>query len=173
MSVGLLPTWVERSFPTGLPGELGFPLRVRLMGTPARLEELIGELPLEILTRSPAPGWTMQRHAGHLIDLEELFATRIDEYLDGADSLTPWDGVNAKTEEAPHDVVSTRSLLDAFREARGASLERLAGLGVDVMERTALHPRLGTSLRLVDLLFFQAEHDDHHLARIHELRGGR
>ena len=35
--------------------------------------------------------------------------------------------------------------------------------------RTALHPRLLTPMRVIDLCFFVAEHDDHHLARIWEL----
>ena len=32
--------------------------------------------------------------------------------------------------------------------------------------RTALHPRLETPMRMMDLFYFVAEHDDHHLARI-------
>jgi len=31
---------------------------------------------------------------------------------------------------------------------------------------SALHPRLQTPMRLIDHLFFIAEHDDHHLAKI-------
>ena len=31
------------------------------------------------------------------------------------------------------------------------------------------HPRLGTPMRLIDLAFFVAEHDDHHLAQITHL----
>jgi len=37
---------------------------------------------------------------------------------------------------------------------------------------SALHPRLGTPLRLIDHALFVAEHDDHHLARIGGLLGG-
>jgi hypothetical protein len=33
----------------------------------------------------------------------------------------------------------------------------------------ARHPRLGTPMRLIDLAYFVAEHDDHHLARLREL----
>lgn len=36
--------------------------------------------------------------------------------------------------------------------------------------RTAAHPRLGQPMSVVDLCFFVAEHDDHHLATITELR---
>ena len=35
--------------------------------------------------------------------------------------------------------------------------------------RAALHPRLQAPMRLLDLAFFVAEHDDHHLATISEL----
>jgi hypothetical protein len=31
-------------------------------------------------------------------------------------------------------------------------------------------PRLNQMIRVIDLAFFIAEHDDHHLARINELR---
>ncbi|MBE3135108.1 MAG: DinB family protein, partial [Acidobacteria bacterium] len=32
-----------------------------------------------------------------------------------------------------------------------------------------LHPRLNQRIRLLDLMVFAAEHDDHHLARLSEL----
>jgi hypothetical protein len=47
----------------------------------------------------------------------------------------------------------------------------LASLRPDDFARTAWHGRLQEPMRLVDHVFFFAEHDDHHLARIWELRG--
>jgi len=35
--------------------------------------------------------------------------------------------------------------------------------------RAALHPRLQQPMRVLDLAFFVAEHDDHHLAHITRL----
>jgi hypothetical protein len=49
-------------------------------------------------------------------------------------------------------------------------VERLETLDAEVFARPALHPRLNVNLRLVDLLFFIAEHDDYHLTRMSELR---
>ena len=40
----------------------------------------------------------------------------------------------------------------------------------DQLARTALHPRLRQPMSVVDLCFFVAEHDDHHLRTIKELR---
>lgn len=34
---------------------------------------------------------------------------------------------------------------------------------------SALHPRLKTPMRVIDLAYFVAEHDDHHLSRVREL----
>jgi len=48
-------------------------------------------------------------------------------------------------------------------------VERLDGFLSEMLARTALHPRLNIPMRLVDMIFFQAEHDDYHLARISEL----
>jgi hypothetical protein len=36
--------------------------------------------------------------------------------------------------------------------------------------RTALHPRLRQPMCVLDFAFFIAEHDDHHLAAVSELR---
>jgi hypothetical protein len=42
----------------------------------------------------------------------------------------------------------------------------IRGSGYGFFGRTLLHPRLKMPMRLVDHLFFVAEHDDHHLAII-------
>jgi hypothetical protein len=63
-------------------------------------------------------------------------------------------------------------ILRAFRGARAALVERVGGIEVTGMARTMLHPRMKTPMRLVDHLYFVAEHDDHHLARMLELIGG-
>ena len=39
-------------------------------------------------------------------------------------------------------------------------------------QRGASHPRLATPMRLLDIAFFVAAHDDHHLARITEILRG-
>ena len=46
---------------------------------------------------------------------------------------------------------------------------RLEARSPQLLERTALHPRLEKPMTVVDLFFFVAEHDDHHLAQISEL----
>ncbi len=83
--------------------------------------------------------------------------------------MTPADLQNRKTHEAHHNAASLDALLEEFRRARGALLDRLDEAEESVLVHTAPHPRLRTPMNLVDHAFFVAEHDDYHLARITEL----
>ncbi len=48
-------------------------------------------------------------------------------------------------------------------------LEKIHFFNAETLGKTALHPRLKTPMRLIDSLYFVAEHDDHHLAIISNL----
>src|SRR5215203_5571638 len=101
---------------------------------------------------------------------ESLVSQRIDEYLAGNTALHAADMSNRKTHDANHNDVPVDSIVTAFRSARHEIVNRLESFEAEVFERSALHPRLNVPMRLVDMLFFQAEHDDYHLARISELK---
>ena len=141
----------------------------RLRGTPARLEERIRSLPEAVLLRKVGERWSIQENAGHLLDLESLVAQRLDEYLGGATELHAADMSNRKTYDANHNQASIQLILRKFREQRTGLVDHLDSLEAPIFERTALHPRLNVPMRLVDMIYFQAEHDDFHLARISEL----
>jgi hypothetical protein len=111
----------------------------------------------------------MQEHAGHLDDLEALVQVRLDEYLAGAATLHPADMSNRRTWDADHNARPLAEVLAGFRRARHATVARLESVPPTAFARVARHPRLDQPLRLSDMLFFQAEHDDYHLARISDL----
>jgi hypothetical protein len=136
---------------------------------PARLEEHVRNLPHEVLTLRHENRWSIQENAGHLLDLESLVQQRIDEYIAGAKELHAADMTNRKTFDARHNDVPISRILDSFRRERATTVQRLESLDEEVFARAAIHPRLNTPMRLVDMLFFQAEHDDYHLTRIAEL----
>ena len=162
--------WTERRFNFDFPAGIYPEMIERVRGTPARLEELVDGLAPETLTSQADGRWSMQENAGHLLDLESLVAQRVDEYVAGNDALHAADMSNRKTYEASHNEVTISTILNAFRAARSELVERLESLDADLFARSALHPRLNVQMRLVDMLFFQAEHDDYHLARISELK---
>jgi uncharacterized damage-inducible protein DinB len=141
----------------------------RLRGTPARLEDRVKAIPTELLTKRDGDKWSIQENAGHLLDLESLVQQRLGEYLAGAKKLHAADMSNRKTHEANHNQVSTDTILANFRSERTQLVSRLDNLAPEMFAAVAHHPRLNVPMRLVDMLFFQAEHDDYHLARISEM----
>ena len=165
-----LPLWFERKFTFEFPVGVYPNLCTRLRGSPARLEELVRGLSPEQLVHQPEGKWSIQENAGHLLDLEPLWFARVDDFLAGRPELTPADLANRKTHEAQHNQRRIEDLLGGFRRARIALVDRLESLRAGDFARTALHPRLKAPMRMVDHLYFIAEHDDHHLARIWELR---
>jgi uncharacterized damage-inducible protein DinB len=162
--------WTDRQFDFNFPVELYPEMIERVRGTPARLEDLLRTVPAELRTRQEDGRWSMQENAGHLLDLESLFSQRLDEYLAGSTQLHAADMSNRKTYEANHNDVNLDVILNEFRKQRRRISSRLDQLDAEVFGRIALHPRLKVQMRLVDMLYFQAEHDDYHLARISELR---
>jgi len=168
MSMDVLP-WLEYRWVFDFPTGIFRALLERLRGTPVRLEELVRGVPAAALTRHEPGKWSAQQHAGHLWTLEELWQVRIGEYLQGATELTAADMGNRATTEAGYNDRPIADILAGFRTARGETLAMLDPLTLNDAARVARHPRLDRPLSLVDMCFFTAEHDDHHLAVIHGL----
>ena len=164
-----VPAWFERKFEFTFPVEQYPNLCIRLRGTPARLEEILRGVPRDVLIRKPDDKWSAQEQAGHLLDLEPLWTARVDDFLRGGDTLTTADLRNRRTDEANHNARDVTEIAAEFQAARSRLLTRVGALPAEAFARTMLHPRLKQPMRLVDHLYFVAEHDDHHLAVIWEL----
>jgi uncharacterized damage-inducible protein DinB len=162
--------WIKRQFTFELPLGMYANVVERVRGTPARLEDLTRGLSREVLTRRDGDKWSIQEQAGHLLDLEELGMKRLDDFEAGRETLIAADMSNQKTHEANHNANSIESILSALRKERIAFVARLDSYDEPFVARTALHPRLNQKIRVIDLVFFIAEHDDHHLARVSELK---
>ena len=162
--------WMDRSFQFTTPVEAFGTVLERLRGTPARLDEKLRPLSPAVLTRRDGEAWSMQEHLGHLLDLDDLHLGRLDDFQAGAATLRAADMQNKKTQEAEHNRREAKHLLQDFRRERRRFVERLEALSPDELARSAVHPRLGQPMRVVDMAWFVAEHDDHHLARMTELQ---
>lgn len=164
-----VPPWISRTFRFDHPVE-HFPYFLeRLHTTAPRLEDQCSRLSEDILVRKPGGIWSIKENIGHLIDLEELHEGRLDDFRRGVPVLRAWDVTNAKTTQANHNDQPLRELIESFRAVRLHFIEGLTGLGQDALSRSAEHPRLRMPMRVVDMMYFVAEHDVHHLARIAEL----
>src|SRR4051794_11088231 len=133
--------WTDRHFTFNLPEEL-FPVVVeRLRGTPARIEDKVRSLSPDILTRRDGDSWSIQEHIGHLLDLDELHDSRLDDFLAGAPVLRAADMTNRKPQEADHNRRPIAELLAEFRRERERFVARLDAWDPGLVSLTALHPR--------------------------------
>jgi hypothetical protein len=162
--------WVQREFQLGVPVSLYPNLIERLRGTPLRIGERVRGLTREVLTHREGSNWSIQEHAGHVLDLGTLDLGRLDDFEAGVEVLRAADMENRKTYEAHHNENRIENILDAFKEERSLFVKRLEGYDESFLSRRAIHPRLQQAMGLTDLIFFISEHDDHHLAKITELR---
>jgi uncharacterized damage-inducible protein DinB len=161
--------WFSRTFELGLPPDAAPEILDRLRTAPDRLAAAVAGLSPELLTKRRDNKWSIQENAGHLFDLESLWDQRLDDYARGATTLHPADLENRKTHEAAHNDRPIAEILENFRSARHAIMEKLTRMTPAQLSRTALHPRLQQPMTVLDLCYFVAEHDDHHLRTIQEL----
>jgi uncharacterized damage-inducible protein DinB len=161
--------WFDRRFDFSTTQNILPFILERLRGTPARLEEKFRAIEPALLTRKVDNGWSIKENLGHLSDLEPLWQQRLDDIVTGKAELSPTDLQNNRTTQAGHNAVATEELLLRFRELRGRTIALLEDIDEATVFKFALHPRLKTPMRTMDLFLFVADHDDHHLARITEL----
>jgi len=161
--------WIERKFEFNFPVGL-FPVIIeRLKGALPKIENLVKNKSDEELSSKITGQWSVKQQAGHLYDLEELWYGRIEDFLLKAEILRTADMTNAKTHNADHNKKDIAELLQQFSSARNKLVTKVENIDESTALFTALHPRLQKPMRLIDFLFFVAEHDDHHLAKIREL----
>jgi uncharacterized damage-inducible protein DinB len=163
--------WFERVFPIIEDNGIMPSIIERLSGTPARAEELTHKLAPTLLTRKLNEKWSIKEEIGHLSDMEPLWSGRFDDFIKGLPELRVADLTNQATHKANHNATEIKVLLKRFRERRRQLVAKLLLLDEAKLDNTALHPRLKTPMRIIDLAYFVAEHDDHHLASIREILG--
>lgn len=162
--------WFTRHFELGLPPKALPDILKRLGSAPDRLADAVGEVSSERLGKRPGERWSIAEQAGHLGDLEPLWLGRVDDLVGGEARLRSADLENQATWNAGHNTRAIADILTDFRVQRGLLVKRVGLLTSDQLRATALHPRLEQPMTVVDLCFFVAEHDDHHIESISELR---
>jgi uncharacterized damage-inducible protein DinB len=161
--------WIERKFDLGLPSWMMPHLLERLDGTPMRIENKLKKYRNILTTRPPDGKWSIQEHAGHLADADILSLKRFKEFAAGLDELTPADMSGRKTKEALYNQRTIEDILENIVRARQTVINSLLKQDDSYFTRQAMHPRLQQTMTPVDLMYFFAEHDDFHLAKMTEL----
>jgi uncharacterized damage-inducible protein DinB len=161
--------WFERKFNFSSEQNTFPSIIERLWGTPLRLEAKMQNIDAAILELKIDNTWSIKENIGHLIDLESLWQGRLEDIINGEEELRPTDLQNSQVERGNYNALTLQDLLAQFRAIRQVTLDKLAAIDEATVFKYALHPRLKTPMRTIDLFLFVAEHDDHHLARITEI----
>lgn len=161
--------WFDRKFEFTFEQNIFPSIIERLEGTPLRIEHKIIQIPIEQLNVKLEDTWSIQENIGHLIDLEPIWQGRFEDIMNGKKYLRSADLENRKTDFARHNDKEINDLIMEFQNIRKLTLSKLKIISEKEVFKSALHPRLKTPMRIMDLFLFVAEHDDHHLARISEL----
>jgi len=161
--------WFDKKFKFELnDSELNEILK-RLSNTPAEIESLIKNIPEETLHKKPDGKWSIKENIGHLIDLEELHSARIDDFIANNKMLSPADLQNKKTDAVDYNNKNTDEIINDLKKVRKDFIAKLNLLSEEVLNRKAIHPRLKQAMRPVDMAYFVAEHDTHHIKTIKTL----
>jgi uncharacterized damage-inducible protein DinB len=168
--IELVP-WTQRKFSFDFPVGIFPVIYSRLEGSVFRLEKLLEHNDTN-LSLNKNGGWSAKEHIGHLTDLEALWWQRLKDFKSGKEVLTAADMTNEKTNAANHNEKTITELIDAFRNERQNILDHIYRYDENLLAKTSLHPRLQQPMRVIDSLFFVAEHDDHHIAKITALIQG-
>ncbi len=165
--------WFERRFVFDLELE-DFP------GLCDRLQLILETLPNTVrglsdldLNHKPFGKWSIKEHIGHLWILEPLWQKRFLDIKDGSQTMTVADLNNRATDEGRFNQYDLESLLDLFREERKKTIELLRKFRGTDFQHSINHPRLNQPMRIVDLMSFVADHDEHHLKTIQKIRYGQ
>lgn len=157
--------WFQRQFTFGLPvGMLPFYLE-RLQGTHARIERKVSRIADEILSNKLDGKWSVKENIAHLAEVDEIASRRLDEIRTGVSPMSPAVIQPGKD----YNVIPVREIVDFFKASRENNLKKYSELSHNDLSKSSLHPRLKVQMTPVDLAFFDAEHDDHHLVRVNEI----
>lgn len=161
--------WFDRKFDFSFGIDEYPAIYKRLQQAPDMLAAILPNTPDHILSHQPNSKWSVKEHVGHLSILEPLWRARMHDIIEKKPGLTPTDLNNNATAEAGFNKYSIAALLRNFIEERRKTLSLLDSIIIADHTHTSMHPRMHQPMRMIDILYFTAEHDDHHMAVIREL----
>jgi uncharacterized damage-inducible protein DinB len=127
-----------------------------LSTTPERWQRLVSTLPMDLLTRPPAPGeWSALNCLQHLLDAERsLFPVRFRAFLAGQD-FTAFDPNQQHADLLSQTPEQLAALFAHYRQENLALLKQVKD---EDLGRTVKHPQFGT-VTLAQMLHTWAGHD--------------
>jgi hypothetical protein len=156
--------WFDRKMTFGLPVEMLPFFLERLEGTTVRIQNKVKAIDNNSLSEKFNGKWSIKQHIGHLTEVDRIGNRRIDEMLAGAAMLSP-----AVFEPEDYNPWSIEKVIDYFDKTRAENISKYKSLKESELVKSSVHPRLKILMTPVDLAWFDAEHDDHHLVKISQI----
>jgi len=160
--------WLERKFNFDFPEGLLPNIIARLAGTLPRLNQIVLQLSDDQMKLRPGDKWSIKEHIGHLSKTELLHEGRIDDIIAHKEVLRAA-GFKKSEDEPDYNMENIRDLLQRFEVNRRRFILKLEELDDDLQKTASFHPRVQVKMRPVDIAYFAAEYDDHHIASIYEI----
>jgi hypothetical protein len=156
--------WFERNLRFGYSPEMLPFFLERLEGTMIRLGQKVKGIDNKVLSSRLNDKWSVKENIGHLAEVDEVANKRIDEIISGVIVMSP-----AVFEPQDYNPWPVEKVIDFFKKNRLSNLAKYKTLSNEQLKKSSLHPRLKVQMTPVDLAWFDAEHDDHHLVKINEI----
>jgi hypothetical protein len=164
------PPWAQRRFAFVHPPWMLADFVERLRGLIPRVGPLLVGLDHDAAHLQHEGKWSIAQNLGHLSDVEDLWQERLEDLRQRRAVYTPAQPARFQAAAGRHQDRPLEAIVAELAERRSRLVEALANAPASLQEAVAFHERLQTPMRLVDCAQFYAEHDDHHLLRIRELR---
>jgi DinB superfamily len=154
--------WFERDLIFGKPKDMLPYFLERLAGTVVRIEAKVLGVSEEILSERWNGKWSVKENIGHLAEVDAIANKRISEMVAGISPMSP--AVFEPTKD--YNKMPIADVIKYFLKTRSENIARYRNLTNGELLKSSLHPRLKLMMTPVDLAWFDAEHDDHHLVKI-------
>lgn len=156
--------WFERNLKFGYTKEMLPFFLERLEGTIIRIEHKVKGIDDKILSAKLNGKWSIKENIGHLAEVDEVANKRLDEMVKGAALMSP-----AVFEPQDYSTWPVEKVAELFRNNRLSNIKKYNSIKDIDLLKSSEHPRLKVMMTPVDLAWFDAEHDDHHLVKINEI----
>ncbi|HEU5290964.1 MAG TPA: DinB family protein [Cyclobacteriaceae bacterium] len=153
--------WFERNLKFGYPKEMLPYFLERLEGSIVRIQTKVKGVDDKVLSNKLNNKWSIKQNIGHLAEVDEIANKRLDEMVNGITPMSP-----AVFEPQDYNPWSIERVLELFKNNRLKNLTKYKSIRESDLLKSSLHPRLKVEMTPVDLAWFDAEHDDHHLVTI-------
>jgi hypothetical protein len=156
--------WFERNLKFGYPKEMLPFFLERLEGTIIRIEQKVNGVDEKNLSERLNGKWCIKENIGHLAEVDEVANKRLDEMVNGAAIMSP-----AVFEPQDYSQWPIIKVIELFKKNRLSNIKKYNSIKENDLLKSSQHPRLKIMMTPIDLAWFDAEHDDHHLVKINEI----